>query len=64
MNPPEPRAPKVTVAIPTYNRAKYLRQTLEGLAAQRFPRDHVEVLVIDNNSTDDTAAAVAAFADV
>jgi glycosyltransferase involved in cell wall biosynthesis len=60
---PEPPAPKVTVAIPTYNRAKYLRQTLAGIAAQRFPRDHVEVLVIDNNSTDDTAEVVAAFAD-
>ena len=60
---PEPPAPKVTVAIPTFNRAKYLRQTLAGIAAQRFPRDHVEVLVIDNNSTDDTAEVVAAFAD-
>ena len=63
MSLPEPPAPKVTVAIPTYNRAKYLRQTLAGIAAQRFPRDHVEVLVIDNNSTDDTAEVVAAFAD-
>ncbi len=64
MSLPEPPAPKVTVAIPTYNRAKYLRQTLAGIAAQRFPRDHVEVLVIDNNSTDDTAKVVAAFADL
>jgi glycosyltransferase involved in cell wall biosynthesis len=53
---------KVTVAIPTYNRADFLRQTLAGLVAQQFPRDHFEILVIDNNSTDHTAAVVAEFA--
>lgn len=53
---------KVTVAIPTYNRADFLRQTLAGIVAQQFPRDHFEVLVIDNNSRDHTRAVVAEFA--
>jgi glycosyltransferase involved in cell wall biosynthesis len=53
---------KVTVAIPTYNRADFLRQTLAGLVAQQFPRDHFEVLVIDNNSRDHTRTVVAEFA--
>lgn len=53
---------KVTVAIPTYNRADFLRQTLAGIAAQDFPRDQFEVLVIDNNSRDHTRAVVAEFA--
>lgn len=53
---------KVTVAIPTYNRADFLRQTLAGLVAQQFPREHFEILVIDNNSADHTAAVVAEFA--
>ncbi|HUR59689.1 MAG TPA: glycosyltransferase [Opitutaceae bacterium] len=60
--PAEPPPPKITVAIPTYNRADFLRQTLAGIAAQQFPRDHFEVLVIDNNSTDHTRAVVAEFA--
>jgi glycosyltransferase involved in cell wall biosynthesis len=55
-------AKTVSVAIPTYNRADFLRQTLAGLVAQLFPRDHFEILVIDNNSTDHTAAVVAEFA--
>jgi glycosyltransferase involved in cell wall biosynthesis len=55
-------AVKVTVAIPTYNRADFLRQTLAGIAIQQCPRDHYEVLVIDNNSTDHTRAVVAEFA--
>lgn len=53
---------KVTVAIPTYNRAEFLRQTLAGIAAQHFPREHFEVLVIDNNSKDNTRDVVAEFA--
>lgn len=53
---------KVTVAIPTYNRADFLRQTLAGLVEQQFPRDHFEILVIDNNSTDHTHAVVGEFA--
>ena len=52
----------LTIAIPTYNRAAFLRQTLAGIALQVFPRGQFEVLVIDNNSTDDTRAVVAEFA--
>jgi glycosyltransferase involved in cell wall biosynthesis len=59
---PPPAAMKVTVAIPTYNRADFLRQTLVGIVAQQFPRDHFEILVINNNSHDHTAAIVAEFA--
>ena len=57
-----PPSLKVTVAIPTYNRADFLRQTLAGLTTQQFPRDHFEILVLDNNSTDHTRAVVAEFA--
>ncbi|MEN9636181.1 MAG: hypothetical protein RL077_4585 [Verrucomicrobiota bacterium] len=59
-----PSAPSlfVTVAIPTYNRAVFLRQTLTGLASQTFPATQFEILVIDNNSRDDTRAVVASFA--
>lgn len=53
---------KVTVAIPTYNRADFLRQTLAGIVAQQFPREHFEILVIDNNSSDHTRSVVAEFA--
>jgi glucosyl-dolichyl phosphate glucuronosyltransferase len=59
---PSDAAIKVTVAIPTYNRADFLRQTLAGLADQQFPRDHFEVLVIDNNSRDHTRSVVESFA--
>ena len=53
---------RVTVAICTYHRADLLRQTLEGLVRQDYPPDAFEILVIDNNSPDDTRAVVASFA--
>jgi len=53
---------QVTVAIPTYNRAELLRQTLAGILRQNFPERDFEVLVIDNNSTDHTREIVASFA--
>jgi len=52
----------VTVAIPTYKRAGMLRQTLEGLVRQDYPRELLEILIIDNNSPDDTRGVVASFA--
>jgi glycosyltransferase involved in cell wall biosynthesis len=55
--------PRVTVIICTYNRSDLLRQTLAGVAQQDYPAGELEVLVIDNNSRDDTRTAVAEFAD-
>jgi glycosyltransferase involved in cell wall biosynthesis len=53
---------RITVAIPTYNRAELLRQTLVGVTRQDFPAERYEVLVIDNNSSDRTREVVARFA--
>ena len=50
--------PRVTVIIATYNRAALLDECLDHVGRQRFsPGD--EILVVDNGSTDDTAAVVA-----
>lgn len=54
--------PRITLAVCTWNRAPFLRQTLAGIARQDYPAEALEVLVIDNNSTDDTRAVVAEFA--
>ncbi|HEY5227156.1 MAG TPA: glycosyltransferase [Opitutaceae bacterium] len=53
--------PRITVAVITYNRSRFLRETLACLVKQDMPPDQWELLVIDNNSTDDTAEAVASF---
>ena len=48
---------RYSVVVPTYNRAGELRKTLRSLAGIQTP-DAWEVIVIDNNSTDDTRQTV------
>ncbi len=47
---------KATIAICTFNRAKLLQLCLASIAELDFPKTGFEVLVVDNNSTDSTAA--------
>jgi glycosyltransferase involved in cell wall biosynthesis len=50
----------VSVLICTYNRARLLEQTLAALSAAAGPPDcEVDVVVIDNNSTDETPSVIA-----
>ncbi len=49
----------ITVAIPTYNRAALLPRAIDSALAALAPGD--EILVVDDGSTDDTAAVVAAY---
>jgi abequosyltransferase len=44
----------LTIAIPTYNRAVYLRRCLDTLIPQIKDLGKIEILVFDNASTDDT----------
>lgn len=52
--------PRVTIGVPVYNAESLLEQCLENLAAQTF-RDF-KVIVLDNASTDGTAAIAERFA--
>ncbi|MGY1679575.1 glycosyltransferase family 2 protein [Geodermatophilus sp. SYSU D01176] len=54
-------APRVTVVIPTRNRRALLRTTLAGVLAQTDV--DLEVVVVDDGSTDGTGDAVAALCD-
>jgi glycosyltransferase involved in cell wall biosynthesis len=48
----------VSIVIPTHNRAKSLETTLESLLKLDYPPDRLEVIVVDNCSTDDTKSVV------
>ena len=52
----------ITIAIPTYNQARYLAEAIDSALGQSRPAD--EILVVDNGSTDDTPAIVARYPDV
>jgi glycosyltransferase involved in cell wall biosynthesis len=51
----------ISVVVPTHNRRQLLAKTLESLRAQRAPSVRYEVLVVDNNSSDDTRSLVDGF---
>jgi glycosyltransferase involved in cell wall biosynthesis len=54
--------PFVSVIIPTYNRSRLLKQTVETFLAQSYPPDRWELILADNNSTDDTWAVIQTLA--
>lgn len=55
----EPVVPVLmSVVICTHNRAEYLRRALKAICRQSLPPNRYEVVVIDNNSSDSTAALV------
>lgn len=56
------RKPECTVIVPTYNRAGHLRRTLDSLVSQDIDVSRFEVVVVDDGSTDDTAALVQRYA--
>ena len=58
---PPPRAPRVSVCIPTYNYARYLGPAIESVLAQTFA--DFELIVCDDASTDDTRAVLEQFDD-
>ncbi|MCF8246277.1 MAG: glycosyltransferase [Saprospiraceae bacterium] len=51
----------LTITICTHNRSRILNGCLESIATQKAGLQEFEVLVIDNNSTDDTKARVKDF---
>jgi glycosyltransferase involved in cell wall biosynthesis len=53
--------PRITVGIPTFNRAEMLRESIESVLSQ--PRSDLRLVVCDNASADDTADVVASFND-
>ncbi|MEM6400593.1 MAG: glycosyltransferase family A protein [Cyanobacteria bacterium P01_D01_bin.116] len=53
------KIPKVTVVVPAYNVSKYIQEALASLEKQTF--SDFEVLIVDDGSTDDTAAVVENF---
>lgn len=53
-------APRVSVIVPNFNYGRFLRERLSSLFGQTF-RD-LEVIVIDDASTDDSREAIAEFA--
>ena len=55
--------PKLTfsVVIITRNRANYLDEAIRNFVKQNYPKENYEIIVVDNNSDDDTHSIVEGF---
>lgn len=53
--------PLVSVIIPTYNRATLLKEAIESVLAVRRDGFELEIIVVDNGSTDDTQAVAGTY---
>lgn len=53
--------PRVTVIMPVRNEAAFLHRSLGAVLAQDYPRDRLEILVVDGRSSDPTRAIVEAL---
>ncbi len=48
----------VTIIVPVYNAQRTLHLCLDSLLAIDYPKDKLEIIMVDNNSTDDTAEII------
>lgn len=51
--------PLISVIITTYNRADLIGQAIQSVLDQTY--DHIEIIIVDDGSTDDTAEVVESF---
>ncbi len=47
-------APSLTVIIPAYNEGAMVRKSIESVMQATYPRDRLELIVVDDGSVDDT----------
>ena len=53
--------PKISICIPTYNRANFLRSAIQSVIEQDF--SNFELIIVDNCSTDNTREVILEFDD-
>jgi glycosyltransferase involved in cell wall biosynthesis len=54
--------PLVSIIINTKNEEKHIRRCLNSVANQNYPLDRIEVIIVDNNSSDRTKEIAESFA--
>lgn len=54
--------PKVSVLIPAHNESVVIGRTIQAMVRQHYPKDRLEVIVINDNSSDDTGAIADSYA--
>jgi len=51
----------ISVIVPVFNTATYLKHCIDALETQDYPRDKYEIIMVDNNSTDGSDQIAAGY---
>ncbi len=54
-------SPTISVVIPAFNEEKYIGETINSVLQSDYPKDKLEVIVVDDGSTDDTYKEAAKY---
>ena len=55
--------PFVSVILPAYNEEKHIRDCIESLISQTYPRELMEWIIVDGNSSDKTRSIIEEYID-
>lgn len=58
---PESAEPKVAIIVPCWNEGETVAATVESLLALEYPADKLQLVLVDNASTDDTPEVMARY---
>ena len=53
--------PSISIIIPTLNSAKTLKDCLQSIEMQDYPKDRIEIIIADGGSTDSTLSIISEF---
>lgn len=63
MKQPETQLPFISIVITTYNAAHCLEKALESISGQNYPAKNLELIVVDDNSEDNTVEIAKKYTD-
>jgi glycosyltransferase involved in cell wall biosynthesis len=58
------KMPSISIVIPTYNSARTLTSCLESIRKQDYPKDKIEIIIVDAGSSDNTVEIAGQFTDI
>jgi glycosyltransferase involved in cell wall biosynthesis len=60
---PSPHSPVVSIVMATYNFERFVARAIESVLAQDYPADMLDIVVVDDGSTDSTPEVVKPYLD-
>jgi len=55
--------PSISIVIPAYNEGEHIGKCIESVLALDYPKEKIEVIIVDDGSTDDTSERASAYGD-